>query len=218
MRHMGRTHGVALSWLSGEIREKRCELGYIKTSDMAADIFTKFYPREKKETWRQMCGIICVFGPDDWDKKLGTCGIGHATAMERMKAKQPKFNDPIAAIEEYDSTRYHKYRSDYNPFQDVGWDDRATPSENPEFAVRSEVAAAVAQEDEVSLLQPETVRRLSQWIRMVTEQGTTATSLQRRKLSNSVLSQKSSEKIRKVSVALNVYHNQGSTSAWLQTS
>ena len=82
MRHMGRTHGVALSWLSGEIREKRCELGYIKTSDMAADIFTKFHPREKKETWRQMCGIICVFGPDEWDKKLGTCGIGHATAME----------------------------------------------------------------------------------------------------------------------------------------
>ena len=73
----------------------------------------------------------------------------------------------------------------------------------------------MVREDEVSLLQPETVRRLSQWIRMVTEQGTTATSLQS-KLSNSVLSQKSSEKIRKVSVALNVYHSQGSTSAWLQ--
>ena len=82
MRHKGSTHGVALSWRSGEIREKRFELGSINTSDMAVDIFTKFYPREKKETWRQMCGVVCVYGPDDWDKKLGVCGIGQAAAME----------------------------------------------------------------------------------------------------------------------------------------
>ena len=78
------------------------------------------------------------------------------------------------------------------------------------------MTAAVVQEDEVSLLQPETVRRLCQWIRRVTEHGATAMGLPRCKLSDSVLSQTSSEKIRKVSVALNVYHSQGSTSAWLQ--
>ena len=37
--------------------------------------------------------------------------------MERMKAKMPKFNDPVAAIEEYDSTHHHKYLYDYNPFR-----------------------------------------------------------------------------------------------------
>ena len=77
----------------------------------------------------------------------------------------------IAAMEECDSTRYHKYLSDYNPLQDVGWDDRAIPSANPVFEARSEVTAVVAQDDEVSLLQPETVRRLCQWIRKVTEHG-----------------------------------------------
>ena len=46
MRHMGRTHGVSLSWISNEIKCKRLDLGYINTGDMAADIFTKFYTKE----------------------------------------------------------------------------------------------------------------------------------------------------------------------------
>ena len=42
MRHLGRTHGVSLTWLKDAIDSGRVDLGYIETDKMAADISTKF--------------------------------------------------------------------------------------------------------------------------------------------------------------------------------
>ena len=98
MRHMGRTHGVSLSWLTGELRDGRLDLGYIVTTSMTADIFTKFYPSCKKEIWKQVCTLISVHKGEDWKKYFGSAGVGHKTAMERMRAKQPHFEASVAAM------------------------------------------------------------------------------------------------------------------------
>ena len=70
MRHMGRTHGVSLSWLNEEIREKRIDLGYIETEGMAADIFTKFYPCRKREGWTPHMQLIIVLSDEETDRLL----------------------------------------------------------------------------------------------------------------------------------------------------
>ena len=45
---MGRTFGVSLAWLNSELRAGKYVIGYINTKQMAADIFTKFYPKNKR--------------------------------------------------------------------------------------------------------------------------------------------------------------------------
>ena len=57
MRHLGRTHGISIQWLHDETTKDTCELHYIETSSMAADIFTKFFPQSKASTWTEarMC-------------------------------------------------------------------------------------------------------------------------------------------------------------------
>ena len=56
MRHMGRTHGICLTLIHGEVAvTKRTKLGYIGTEQMAADMFTMFSRIENK-----------VNGPGTW--------------------------------------------------------------------------------------------------------------------------------------------------------
>ena len=73
MRHMGRTHGVSLFWLTGEIRDGRLDLVYIVTTNMAADIFTMFYPPCNKENWKQVCTLIRAQGQSLQDQATGRC-------------------------------------------------------------------------------------------------------------------------------------------------
>ena len=48
MRHMGRTHGISLTLLHGEVAvTKGTKMGFIGTEQMAADIFTKFFSDRK---------------------------------------------------------------------------------------------------------------------------------------------------------------------------
>jgi len=77
MRHMGRTHGVNLAMLNNDSKLRSFVLAYIVTTEMAADIFTKFYPKSKKETWRQMCDLVCVCLVQGVGRK---CGGKQATA------------------------------------------------------------------------------------------------------------------------------------------
>ena len=70
--------------MSSEIRSKRLNIGYIKSIDMAADVFTKFYPKEKREIWRQVCNTICVFSPEEAKAKDGLTGNGYTTAVVRF--------------------------------------------------------------------------------------------------------------------------------------
>ena len=132
MRHMGRTHGVSLSWLTDEIKQGRLDLGYIKTDRMAADIFTKFYPKAKKETWKKMCMLVSIHKDSEFRHYFGTAGVGHETAMARLLEKRPNFDEPIAAMNlDYQGSSYHRYLSEYNPFCDQEWSKwGAEPVEN----------------------------------------------------------------------------------------
>ena len=47
MRHLGRTHGISIAYLHQEAKKEHHKLGYITTDQMAADLFTKFYPKRK---------------------------------------------------------------------------------------------------------------------------------------------------------------------------
>ena len=93
MRHMGRTHGVSLTWITNELKEKRCELGYIKTKYMAADIFTKFYPKDKKDIWASVRQLIGVFTPDEVNLRMETSGVVYIIATERRRDKYKYFVD-----------------------------------------------------------------------------------------------------------------------------
>ena len=67
MRHMGRTHGVGVASIHEHIMSGKVILGYIPTHLMAADIFTKFYPQDKRETWKAMTRLVGVYAGNTWE-------------------------------------------------------------------------------------------------------------------------------------------------------
>jgi len=76
MRHLGRTHGISITWLHDETMKDSCELRYIETSKMAADIFTKFFPHRKRETWDKVRRLINVLSPEEIQLFAGAPGEG----------------------------------------------------------------------------------------------------------------------------------------------
>ena len=77
MRHLGRTHGVNLRRLHEEALNNKMSLGFIKTHLMRADIFTKFYPNAKADTWQHATKLINVLDKTSFDTLLGSPGQGH---------------------------------------------------------------------------------------------------------------------------------------------
>ena len=59
MRHLGRTHGLSISWLKERFDSKYYEVEYCKSNQMCADIFTK--PFDNKEKWDQAKQLINIF-------------------------------------------------------------------------------------------------------------------------------------------------------------
>ena len=59
-------------------------LGYIPTTLMAADIFTKFYPQGKSETWKAVVRLVGVYAGTNWKDDFGKMGGGHEIAVERQ--------------------------------------------------------------------------------------------------------------------------------------
>ena len=101
MRHLGRTHGICLTWLHDEIRLGRCDLGYIDTTLQAADIFTKFFPDRKKDVWGDVRRLIGVLDPVEIPSRVGGEGHGHRTAVDRIgsQGKAQAATYPLAAYE-----------------------------------------------------------------------------------------------------------------------
>ena len=76
LRHLGRTHKVDLAWLHETFSDAGFNLGYIKTTDQAADIFTKAFT-----------------APDKWF--LARWLIGHVTRKELLAARPEVPEKPL---------------------------------------------------------------------------------------------------------------------------
>jgi len=88
MRHLGRTHGISITWLHDETTKPTCTLRYIETSRMAADIFTKFFPHRKKDTWDQVRKLINVLSPDERKQMVGSPGEGWLDIQEKAASRE----------------------------------------------------------------------------------------------------------------------------------
>ncbi len=66
MRHLGRVHGIAISWLHERIgkRPDRCniDLCYARSEQMSADIYTKAF--SDKDKWDHALKLISTYGKD----------------------------------------------------------------------------------------------------------------------------------------------------------
>ena len=82
MRHMGRTHGISLQWLHDELQKGYCELRYIDTSKMAADIFTKFFPQAKASVWTEVRKLVSVLSPAEFEDMVGQPGAGFVSVTD----------------------------------------------------------------------------------------------------------------------------------------
>jgi hypothetical protein len=87
MRHLGRTHGISITWLHDETSKPSCNLSYIATKYMAADIFTKFYPGDKHVTWNAVRRLINVLDPEEQQSMIGFSGEGWRCQHVRSEGK-----------------------------------------------------------------------------------------------------------------------------------
>ena len=62
MRYLARTHGVQVASMNERTTAHDCRIHYTETSEMAADIFTKFFP-EVRESFGTMPGRTLTFLP-----------------------------------------------------------------------------------------------------------------------------------------------------------
>ena len=58
LRHMSRTHGINLCWLSEVLKQRQVKLQHCESANMAADIFTKAFTNPQK--WEQAMRQVCV--------------------------------------------------------------------------------------------------------------------------------------------------------------
>ena len=73
---------------------------------MAADIFTKFYPQDKRETWKAMARLVGVYAGNTWEEDLGNEGGGHQIALERQMGKTRIKTPTIACTTVIDEEQY----------------------------------------------------------------------------------------------------------------
>ena len=90
-------------------------LGYIPTDHMAADIFTKFYPKRKHADWTKMRLNINVFSDEESTVRVGASGKGWRNASDypgRYKPREdyvlpgPPNDNPDESSDENDQTNY----------------------------------------------------------------------------------------------------------------
>ena len=90
MRHLGKVHGISLSLLCQETKKAYVNLGYISTDIMAADIFTKFYPRAKSTMWVSVRKLINLLAPSEIVEMTGNPGNG----WKHMQENPGRYVDP----------------------------------------------------------------------------------------------------------------------------
>ena len=89
-------------------------MGYINTALMAAHIFTKFYPKDKRETWKSVSKLVGIFEEKTYEKELGRAGHGHDEAVTRMSNDVVKPSSKCMMA--YDDPADDHYYEGFNPF------------------------------------------------------------------------------------------------------
>ena len=80
MRHIGRTHGVSVSWLSERFAEGDYSLDYCDTDDEVADIYTKAFTDALK--WKHAHELAGVIDPADIKRVINEHRDRHVRLIE----------------------------------------------------------------------------------------------------------------------------------------
>jgi len=99
MRHISRTHGVALSFLHECLVNKHFTIEYCETRRMAADIFTKPFANAQK--WTHACSLIGLFRPGQFWPKGCTPAKQMVAASEAAPATPADKAFPARRIVEF---------------------------------------------------------------------------------------------------------------------
>ena len=86
MRYLARTHGLLVGSLHERTTEKDCKMHFTPTTEMAADIFTKFSPTNKRMIWENVRKNINVLTLAEFEEMVGNEGSGHALARNAKPA------------------------------------------------------------------------------------------------------------------------------------
>ena len=84
MRHIGRTHGVSVAWLSERFAEDNFQLDYCDTADQVADVYTKAFSDPIK--WQHAHELAGVMDPGQIKRII----VEHRERHERMKEDASK--------------------------------------------------------------------------------------------------------------------------------
>ena len=83
MRHLQRTHGISISWLTEQLQRGEYDFNYCQSEDQAADIFTKpFLSLVKWDHARRLIGHYA-------DKELELAGVVFEQSKTMAAVAQP---------------------------------------------------------------------------------------------------------------------------------
>ena len=97
----------------GSYGNAQYSLGHIGTDEMAAAIFTKFFPMKKKMVWDSVSVLIGIYSGPDWSRSLGQPGAGRTAAVDRMKVGA--FKGSAACVALPPDPYNHPYLDAFNP-------------------------------------------------------------------------------------------------------
>ena len=82
MTHLGRVHGIQISWIAQECAKVYVASGYMLSDKMAANIHTKAFPEERREEWVRHRQTINVFNMTEDVRLIGRPGHGFVNLQD----------------------------------------------------------------------------------------------------------------------------------------
>ena len=90
MKHLGRTHGICIGWLSEQLARQTFEIVYEPSSTMAADVFTKAF--SNPFAWAHALELVGLCPSADVEDMVGRGGIPPAGPAGGGKRGEWSFN------------------------------------------------------------------------------------------------------------------------------
>ena len=145
MRHVSRTHRVALDWLFDRINlDSKIQIKYIDTKNQLADILTK--RNFTRDEWNH---LLCLFNNSQFSSTACTAAMAkraqHGSGDERVTAKSRPMMNLTARMPSVvsSSTSSNPVRTSYgyqDPGKSVASDDRSVKPEKTSWDMMQQVA------------------------------------------------------------------------------